>query len=679
MSCGGAKQTFRLLDAIVGWDRGPDPGDAKGLTGFDDSSGVTLQPSDPGAVSAIAPYLPPPWLAQGCGACEWYLATRRGAIVNGQAGFSRLLRLERCACAWEPVWRDDCTAVADADITAIAVAGHRLAIADCSTASITLYDDSRRRVQGTVACSSVVAMSFGPSGSLLVATENAPMLLRFGVAGEALAPWPATLPEPAAHIAALGVGSDGTVWLATPGKESRTYRLWRACAGDTTFVAGTLAELAAARPASRLRDATDGAFCIGRTGNDGGEVPCCYTRCGEPLAPGSFPPPVTPSYEPQGQLLTDAIDSGVPRCVWHRVQVDADIPAGTALSIAVASADVANAAAQGQSDWPGFPGGVPHNVDWQETISGTTDFLIQQPPGRYLYVRMRLQSSDGKQTPRVRRLRIDFPRVTSLDQLPAIYRENADAADFTERFLGLFDASIADLDAAIARAPALLDAGGVPDDVVPWLASFLGLALDPAWEPARQRATLQAIPELYRLRGTLAGLKMAFKLIFDVEPAIEELALQRPWAALGSTSRVANFRLFGRTRARATLGRSALGATTVKSFGDPARDPLDAVAYRFRVLVPPPAAGRFSPARIRGLVESQKPAHTVATVRLGGAGFLVGASSAIGIDTALTPLAAPVLGSAGNVRLNSATVLRRGRRRRQRPYSLAVGLQPLTE
>src|ERR1043166_656452 len=117
MTCGGGIQTFRLLDAVVGWD----VGHAQALSGFADQAGVTLEPTDPGAVGsdALAPFLPPPWLAPGCGPCEWYLATpaRRG---DGKRRASQLLRLEACHCAWRPVWAEHCTALPDADITAIA-------------------------------------------------------------------------------------------------------------------------------------------------------------------------------------------------------------------------------------------------------------------------------------------------------------------------------------------------------------------------------------------------------------------------------------------------------------------------------------------------------------------------------------------------------------------------------
>ena len=60
----------------------------------------------------------------------------------------------------------------------------------------------------------------------------------------------------------------------------------------------------------------------------------------------------------------------------------------------------------------------------------------------------------------------------------------------------------------------------------------------------------------------------------------------------------------------------------------------------------PPAPGRGQPdlAALRLLAERQAPAHTVAAVRPGGQGLVVGVWSAVGVDTALAPLPAPVLG-----------------------------------
>jgi len=63
--------------------------------------------------------------------------------------------------------------------------------------------------------------------------------------------------------------------------------------------------------------------------------------------------------------------------------------------------------------------------DWQDGPAGSFDFLIDQPPGRYLFLRLRLVGC-GAATPVVRQVRLDFPRVTSLELLPPVYRGTPD-------------------------------------------------------------------------------------------------------------------------------------------------------------------------------------------------------------------------------------------------------------
>ena len=129
-----------------------------------------------------------------------------------------------------------------------------------------------------------------------------------------------------------------------------------------------------------------------------------------------------------------------------------------------------------------------------------------------------------------------------------------------------------------------------------------------------------------------------------VDVAISELAADRNWAALNQASRLGSTRLFSRSRTRFRVGGSALSSAPIRSFGNPDDDPLTAQANRIQVQVPP-APGRSGPdlAALRALVVSQAPAHTVAEVRPGGLGLVVGVWSAVGVDTALVPLPAPVL------------------------------------
>jgi phage tail-like protein len=297
----------------------------------------------------------------------------------------------------------------------------------------------------------------------------------------------------------------------------------------------------------------------------------------------------------------------------------------------------------GPPDADGFPTGPPNPFDWHDAGSASADFLIDQAPGRYLYLRLRL-TGDGTATPVVHRIRLDFPRVTSADQLPAVYTQDPVATDFTERFLSLFDAAFEEADRAIERYPALLDSSGVPDEVLPWLGGLLGLVFDPGWDAAIRRDLIAQAPSLYRGRGTPTALSKVIKIVFGVDVAISELATDRNWAALSQASRLGSTRLFSRSRSRFTIGGSALSSAPIRSFGNPDNDPLTAQANRIRVGVPP-APGRGGPdlAAVRRLVASQAPAHTVAEVRPGGLGLVVGVWSEVGVDTALVPLPVPVL------------------------------------
>ncbi|MEW8053213.1 MAG: phage tail protein, partial [Candidatus Thiodiazotropha sp.] len=299
-------------------------------------------------------------------------------------------------------------------------------------------------------------------------------------------------------------------------------------------------------------------------------------------------------------------------------------------------------ASQGVSDpeWALFPAGLPHPSDWQVLPAGLTEALLRCPAGRYLFMRLKL-SGDGSTTPRVRRIHIDFPRSTSADLLPAVFRQDAAAGDFTERFLGLFDASLETVDAAIARFPALIDGARTRDEVLPWIAHFLSITLDQTWDADTRRRMLKAAPDLFRRRGTRTGLNRSIRLAYNLndDPAIIEHGLERVWGAVADKERpvaaaaqLGHTRLFSRNRARLTLGASPLDQTPVMSYGNPVTDPHSVGAFRFTVSLPVSAG--VDEAVLSRLVESQKPAHTLATLRTGSAnGFRLGGQLRLGIDT----------------------------------------------
>lgn len=703
MSCGDRGQNFRLLDGFVGWDEAHSARLA-GLA-FDDAEGLRLDQINPDAVPAgdVLAYLPPPRLARGCGRCDWFLVHK-----------SSLLRRDCCAPGWVPVWGEDCDQRLLRDTGAVAARGHRVAVSDAGARRVWMWARDGEQLVAAIRTDQLIPepgcdqpggvnkierpgpLAFTPWGELLVADTGKNSIWRFGPAGEARGRLRAAMPDLAygETIDRLAASDDCSIWLVTKTADG-SLRLWRAARGGERFEKASVEELKKAfKPTGLTASDEEKGFCIEECGPEGLPVPNCFAWDGGPLEEEIEPPPAPPRHE-RGTLLTRAIDSGIPRCRWHRVRIDADIPSGTMLSIAVATSETAREMdpeiKSQDEEWADDPAGVPHPLDWQTAQPGALDFLIDQPPGRYLYLRLRLKG-DGRATPFVRRVRLDFPRVTSLDFLPTVYRDTPEAEDFTERFLALFDASIGDLDRAIERAPALLDPEGVPDDVLPWLGSFLDLAFDPAWGPDLRRKVLAALPKLYRRRGTVAGLVEAIKLIVGVEPAIQEMASERNWGSLsggGDAPRqngafLGAMRLFGRSQARFRLNTSALGRAPLRSYGNPDHDPLLAQVFRFRVLVPPHGLTSENARRqLERLVTSQKPAHTIATIRVGGEGFILGNTSAVGVDTLIGSLPPPVLGKEGNVRLRRASLLWHGKQGARKGVTLGetsvVGVQTIVE
>jgi phage tail-like protein len=673
MSCTSGFPTFRLLDAYAGWDQD----EAENLVGFADLEGVRLEPLNPNEVNPadVLSYLAPPHLARGCGSCDWYL-------ITPVPPSPRLLRRDPCSGQWVSIWDEASAPDYLIEPAAVGAWRNRVAVSDRGAGTVWVWSGRGSRLSARIDLAEPGPLAFTPQGGLLVAAkqDGTWRVHRFGAAGETRGSLPAL---PPGDVNRLAVSQDCAVWLII--EKDAVLEIWRLARPGQQFEQSTIKDLRTAFKPTGLTAVSARGFCLEQRDADNIPIVCCFSWYGRLLCDEDIPTPSPIRLYERGQLLTKAIDSGIPRCRWHRVRINADVPFGTTLEVAVSTSENAQPAPQGDSAqqgvWQAFHAGVPHPRDWHVAPLGSLDSLIQQqPPGRYLFVRLRL-TGNGVATPVVRRVRLEFPRKTSLDLLPAVYRESPDAEDFTERFLSLCDASIADLDAAIERYPALLDPDGVPSEVLPWLGTFVDVTFDRAWDTERRRAILRSIPALYRKRGTVDGLKTAVELVFGITPAIQEIGAQRMWGAIASgerpdelkvPARLGEVRLFGRASSRFRLGSSALSQTPLRSFGNPDRDALSHGAYQFRVLVPPTGdRSALWRERLRRLIESQKPAHTIASVRVGGNGFVLGTWAAVGVDTMFGRLAPPVLGkTVGNLRLNRMSVLWPG------PHGVRSGMVP---
>jgi phage tail-like protein len=604
-----ASSTFRLLDERVGWDE-RSPGGLGAIT----IRGGALE------LTRTRPAVPPdrvlpPQLAWMCASCTWWLGTERG-----------ILRLGPCDETFTP-WRDG------GPVRALAARGALLAAA-VEDEGVLVFDVPGGRLVGSARLRRATAVSLSPWDAVLAGDSDG-ILHEFDRSGvpcgtiDTGAPIARLVHPPAGACRTIVVHDDATLSVVVDGTVTR---------GDPSLY-GELAPTGVAA-------ATEHGFCVQRRG--------CFDWHGAALDPDALGSSGD-RFATHGQYLSEPLDSGIPNCRWHRIRIDADVPASTTLQIAVATTDgpaegrVAQLPAKGP--WSGFPAGDPHPDDWFEAGPGVVDVTITSPPGRYAYVRARL-TGDGTATPAVHQIRLDLPRHTSLDELPDVFSEDLVARDFSERFLTLFDAQLEEVDEVVARGHALLDADALPDDALGWLAGLLGVGFEAEMSVAQRRALIAAAPDLYRRRGTPSGLVDTLKIALGITAVVEELGPARPWGAAGA-ARLGAVRLFGRSTARVRLGTSRLGTAPLISRGNPDDDARLAGAHRIVVSV---GAGSDR-ALVERVVRSQTPAHVVATLRVHKPGFVL-TDLRLGIDTVLVSPGPAVTGA---IRLGRGGVLQRGR------------------
>jgi len=156
-----------------------------------------------------------------------------------------------------------------------------------------------------------------------------------------------------------------------------------------------------------------------------------------------------------------------------------------------------------------------------------------------------------------------------LKYLPAIYS----ADDFMGRFLLIFESILSPIDRTVGNLHYYFDAQMAPPEMLPWLASWLGLALDERWPDDQRRALILAAVELYQWRGTRRGLSEFLRLYTGITPEIIELGVGRR------------------------------GATAA-----------DAFKFTVRLRVPDPA--QVDRSVVEAIIEAEKPAHTGYTVEI---------------------------------------------------------------
>jgi phage tail-like protein len=317
-----------------------------------------------------------------------------------------------------------------------------------------------------------------------------------------------------------------------------------------------------------------------------------------------------PRYASGATLTTPPFDGREPGCVWHRLVLDGCIPAGCRVQVHTRAAEREDELAQQPFDAEPLPVLRPDGAELPWLLEGPgarTDaarghgcweLLFQRARGRYMQLRLTL-SGDELGTPRLLALRAWYPRFSYARQyLPAVYRDDANSADFLERFLANFEGLFTSLEDRIAAASALFDVRSAPAATLDWLAGWLGLVLDPALGEARRRQLIRFAIPLYAYRGTTQGVRLAVQLALSdrVQPADFELPAPSQRQPYGV--RIVE-RYLTRSLPRALLGETVIDAPRLVTPGvrwSPAEG-AEGLQRRYQAWLgsPSEAAAEFTP------------------------------------------------------------------------------------
>ena len=107
--------------------------------------------------------------------------------------------------------------------------------------------------------------------------------------------------------------------------------------------------------------------------------------------------------------------------------------------------------------------------------------------------------------------------------LPGIYQRGGfEDPDFLREFLWIPQHLWASIQDTLETLHDHFDPYESPSNFLEWLASWVAFKVDPGWPETKKRALIKRAMELYKIRGTVKGLKVFLAIFTNYEPEIIE-------------------------------------------------------------------------------------------------------------------------------------------------------------
>jgi phage tail-like protein len=327
-----------------------------------------------------------------------------------------------------------------------------------------------------------------------------------------------------------------------------------------------------------------------------------------------------------GTYYSNVFDSTKEDCRWHRLALDVDIPPKTRLEIYSYFSNEF----KGMQEIRSLP-----SSSWGNAVISPEDALFQDGSGRYLWLRIRFYG-DEYHTPVLKGLTVYFPRMSYLRYLPAIYQENAVSRDFVERFLVLFETFFSETEETIASIARYYDPFATDSEFIPWLATWLAIAVDENWAEEKTRQFIARAYNFFKKRGTREGLEEIITLYTGQKPVIIEHYNYMEPMIVGKKSALGLHTVLGKKSKTRLLveSRSIIGEFALREKAPDPGEPFKHYAYDFTLVLNTSHLNTEAQlTTLQRIVEEEKPAHTRCCLRTVGTGMRIGLDSFVGVGT----------------------------------------------
>ncbi|WP_319549551.1 phage tail protein [Desulfogranum marinum] len=371
-------------------------------------------------------------------------------------------------------------------------------------------------------------------------------------------------------------------------------------------------------------------------------------------------------YVKEGRVISFRLDSGRFQTVWGRMFLDACIPKGTKVTIRCLTLDEVPDEAKPVRRTPpanttsmtihrpdlsppmppkdfldaaskshilhrrGMGSEIPWKGNDRATGYATYEAPVIADAGRYLWVVLELKGTT-RLTPRLKSLRVEYPAHDLLRRLPRLYSRDKTTADFLGRYLSIMEGSMREIDLRAIYRHILLDPDATPQEVLPWLAGFIGMTLDERWPLNARRTLIRNGVWLFRYRGTVTGLKRFIEIYLcrSIEIVEHFKVSGLGGAIVGEADALASRAVLG---AGFRVGGNVGHTEAVSVNEETIEDAFESHAHRFSIVIPI-SLDQEKKEVIKHILDLHRPCHTMYDICSVDAGMKAGIGLYIGLTS----------------------------------------------